>query len=106
MAGTFVTRQEALQYDPQALAADCEKRKNNIKIFEDTIGKEQKAIEQDTYIISQIDPDHPDVERLRQNIKKIKRNIETFKNAIVQENEQIERDLEMIEIIERVSVKR
>lgn len=100
MAGLPVTKQEALQYDADSLRADCEKRENNIKIFEDTIGKEKAAIEQDEYMISQIDPKHPDVKALEANINKIKLNIKTFEDAIKQENDQIERDLEMIGIIE------
>ncbi len=95
-----VTKEEALQYDRGALAADTQRRKNNIKIFEDTIGKEQAAIENNRYMISQIDPEHPDVKKLEENIKKMKVNIKTFEDAIAEENRQIERDLEMIKIIE------
>lgn len=99
MAGSPVTRQEALQYDAAALRADTDKRKSNIKIFEETIDAEQKAIDQNNYIISQIDPNHADVEILEQNTKKRKINIKTFKDAINEENNQIERDLKMIKII-------
>ena len=101
MAGTPVTRQEALQYDAQALRADTEKREHNIKIFEGTIETEQKAIDQNNYIISQIDPKHTDVKTLKANNEKRKINIKTFKDAIKEEKAQIERDLKMIAIIER-----
>lgn len=95
-----VTREEALQYDAGALLTDTEKRKNNIGIFEGTILKEKEAIDQNKYMISKIDPNHPDVKKLEENIKKMKTNIKTFEDAIVRENEEIERDIAMIKIIE------
>lgn len=101
MAGKAVTRKEALQYDPLALRQDTEKRKNNIKIFEDAISKEKESIERNLYIISQIDPKHPDVKTLEETIEKMKTNIKTFEEAIARENEEVERDLEMIEILEK-----
>lgn len=101
MAGSPVTRQEALQYDAQALRADTDKRKHNIEIFEDTLKKEQAAIDNYAYIITQIDPTHPDVKTLEGNIEKIKLNIKTFKDAIAEENKQIEKDEEMITVIQK-----
>ncbi len=101
MAGNQVTRQEALQYDAQALRADIDKRRGNIQIFEDTIGKEKAAIQNFTYIISQIDPQHSDVSVIEGNIKKTKANIKTFEDAIDEEKTQIQRDEEMIRIIEK-----
>lgn len=98
-----VTRQEALQYDPEALRLDTEKRHTNIKIFEDTISKEKAAIDNNLYMISQIDPKHPDVKKLEENIEKMKANIKTFEDAIVSENVEIGRDLEMIKIIEEAA---
>ena len=94
-----VTKQEAFQYDPVALNADTDKRRNNIKIFEDTITKEKQAIERDLYIISQIDEKHPDVAKLKETIQKIKTNLKTFEEAIQNEKEEIKRDLDMIAII-------
>ncbi|MBI5044645.1 MAG: hypothetical protein HZC02_01855 [Candidatus Levybacteria bacterium] len=103
MAGittTPITREEALQYDAEALRANCEKRKNNIKIFEEAIAKEQESIKQDEYMISAIDPNHPDVQTLKGNIEKIKLNIKTFQDAITEENSQIDRNNQMITMIE------
>lgn len=98
----MTTKQEALQYDSDALHVDYDKRRSNIKIFEDTIRKEQAAIKQNRYIISQIDPRHPDVTKLRENIAKMKRNINTFEEAIQQEKDAIEKDHQMIAIIKKV----
>lgn len=100
MAGQPVTREEALQYDHDSLVADIDKRKNNIKIFEDTILKEKEAIDQNGYMISKIDPSHPDVKVLSENIEKMKTNIKTFEDAMINENQQIERDNQMIALIE------
>lgn len=102
MAGQSVTRQEALQYDAGALRADTEKRRNNIKIFEDTIKVEKEGVDRERYMVSQIDPEHPDVKKLEENIEKRKINVKTFEEAIKKENEEIERDLEMIGIIEAI----
>lgn len=99
MAGKPITQEEALQYDPDALLLDCEKRKNNIKIFEDTIANELKAITENRYMIAQIDPNHPDAKKLAENTEKMKQNIQTFEEAIIKENEEIARDTEMIQLI-------
>lgn len=101
MAGSPVTRQEALQYDATALRLDTGKREHNIKIFENTILAENAGIEREEYMISQIDPKHSDVKLLRANIAKKKVNIKTFELAIKEEKVQIERDLKMIKIIEK-----
>lgn len=98
-----ITKQEALQYDPEALSTDTTRRENNIKIFEDMILKENQAISNDEYILTQIDPTHKDVAIINNNIKKIKLNIKTFSEAILEERRQIERDLEMIKIIKKGS---
>ena len=100
MAGRPITQQEALQYDPNALLLDCEKRKNNIKIFEDTIANELKAISENRYMIAQIDPNHPDAKQLAENTEKMKLNIQTFEEAIMKENEEIHRNQEMIRMIQ------
>ncbi len=103
MAGTTnkpITREEALQYDADSLRMDTEKRMNNIKIFENTINAENEAVKQEQYMISQIDPLHPDVKKLQDAIEKRGINIKTFEEAINNENEQINRDNEMIKIIE------
>lgn len=102
----MVTKQEALRYSPVPLQADIKRRKNNIKIFEETIDKEKKAIENNLYIISQIDKKHPDVAKLRKNIKKIKTNIKTFAEAIFLEKEEIGEELDMITIIEEERFKK
>ncbi len=102
MAGTIQkpTLEEALQYDHDSLMADTKKRENNIKIFEDAIEKELQAMDQNKYMISQIDPTHDDVKKLKEVIKKMNDNISTFDEAIQQEKQLIKRDLEMIELIE------
>lgn len=97
---TPITREEALQYDADALRANIEKRKNNIRIFEDTIVKERDAVKQDEYMISMIDPNHADVKALKNNIDKIKLNIQTFEDAILEEKNQIDRNDQMIDMIE------
>lgn len=99
MAGSTITKQEALQYNADSLEADTHKRENNIHIFRDTISKEYEAIAQDEHMISSIDPNHPDVVALRNLIAKKKLNIQTFENAIKDEEEQILRDREMIKLI-------
>lgn len=40
-----VTKEEALQYDADSLAAEIEKTERNIKLFEDTIGLEREKIQ-------------------------------------------------------------
>ncbi len=100
MAGKPITQEEALQYDPNALLLDCEKRRNNIKIFEDTIASELKTIAENKYMIGQIDPSHPDTKKLAENTEKMQLNIQTFEEAIAKEREEIERNQEMIKIIE------
>lgn len=99
MADQPITPEEALQYDPDALLLDCEKRKNNIRIFESTIASELRAINENKYMIAQIDPNHPDAKKLAENTEKMKLNIKTFEDAIMKENEEIERDTEMIQLI-------
>ncbi len=99
MAGSPISKQEALQYDADSLLADTHKRENNISIFRETINKENEAIAQDEYMISSIDPNHPDVVALRNLIAKKKLNIQTFENAIKDEEEQILKDKEMIKLI-------
>lgn len=100
MTATPITREEALQYDADSLRANCEKRKNNIKVFEEAIAKERDSIKQDEYMIAAIDPNHPDVKTLQGNIEKIKLNIKTFEDAIIDENSQIDRNNQMIKLIE------
>jgi uncharacterized protein (DUF3084 family) len=95
-----VTKEEALGYDHDSLLADIERKKNNIITFQDTIEKEKKAIENNLYIISQIDSDHPDVKVLEANIEKKETNIKTFKDTIKNEEEEIKREKEMVRLIE------
>ncbi len=59
-----VTPEEALQYEKDALLAGIEKRKKNIKIFEDAITKELLEIEREKEMIRIIE--------LHQNAKKAK----------------------------------
>lgn len=106
MAGKITTTQEALIYDPDSLSADTSKRENNIKIFQEMITREEEAIHNFEYIISQIDPNHKDVDIINGNIEKIKLNIKTFKNAILEEKSQIEKDLEMIRLIRKSKNKK
>ncbi len=101
MAGSTITKQEALQYNADSLEADTHKRENNIQIFRDTISKENEAIALDEHMIASIDPAHPDVVALRNLIDKKKLNIKTFEDAIRDEENQIERDKRMIEIINK-----
>ena len=56
-----VTEKEALQYEREALLIGLEKRKNNIKIFEDAIAKEYAEIEREKDMIKIIE--------LHQNVK-------------------------------------
>lgn len=99
MADQPITPEEALQYDAGALLLDCEKRKNNIRIFENTIASELRAINENKYMIAQIDPNHPDAKKLAENTEKMKLNIQTFEEAIIKEREEIARDNEMIQLI-------
>ncbi len=55
-----VTDKEALQYEKDALLAGIEKRKNNIKIFEEAITKEGEEIEREKEMIKIIEL-HQDV---------------------------------------------
>ncbi len=80
-------------FDPDALKKSAQRHKNNIQIFRGTIKKEQAFIDHFEYVISQINPDHPDVKMLEQNIKKIKNNILTFEKAISDEKDLIEKEL-------------
>lgn len=50
-----VTKEEALQYEKDALLAHIEKRKANIKLFEDTIQKERDGIDRDKEMIRLIE---------------------------------------------------
>ncbi|OGC61192.1 hypothetical protein A2890_01530 [candidate division WWE3 bacterium RIFCSPLOWO2_01_FULL_53_14] len=56
-----VTEKEALQYEKEALFAGLEKRKQNIKIFEEAIAKEHEEIEREKEMIKIIE--------LHQNVK-------------------------------------
>lgn len=56
-----VTEKEALQYEKDALLAGLEKRKTNIKIFEEVIAKEYEEIEREKEMIKIIE--------LHQNVK-------------------------------------
>lgn len=80
-------------FDPDALKKSAQRHKNNIQIFTDTIKKEQAFIDHFEYVISQINPDHPDVKKLKLNIRKIKDNILTFKKAIRDERDLIKKEL-------------
>jgi len=39
------TKEEALKYDPVALQSEVERRRRNIKLFQDQISQEEKEIE-------------------------------------------------------------
>jgi len=80
-------------FDPDALKKSAQRHKNNIQIFTDTIKKEQAFIDHFEYVISQINPDHPDVKKLKLNIRKIKDNILTFKKAVRDERDLIKKEL-------------
>lgn len=97
---TLVTSGESLQYDPAALTAGIEKKRKNIKIFEEVITKEQAAIDWNLYVISSIDHKHPDVAKLQELIKKKKDNIKVFREAIGEEEKEIERNRRMIALIQ------
>lgn len=84
-----------MQYDPQALASSAKRRKKNIIIFKETINKEKAAIDHFLYVISQIDPDHPDVKKIRSTIKKKLANIAIFKQAIKDEKILIKQELKI-----------
>ncbi|OGC54594.1 hypothetical protein A2797_01770 [candidate division WWE3 bacterium RIFCSPHIGHO2_01_FULL_48_15] len=56
-----VAEKEALQYEKDALLAGLEKRKQNIKVFEDAIAKEYEEIEREKEMIKIIE--------LHQNVK-------------------------------------
>jgi hypothetical protein len=101
MAGKNVTKQEALQYDPESLAHEIERKKKNIKVFEETILNENLGIKHEENMISVIDKKHPDVKKLENNIAKRRTNIKTFEDAIFQEKNEIEREKEMIRIIKK-----
>ncbi len=95
-----VTQEEALQYDPDALRADTQKREKNITIFETTIATEKAGIRENVHMMSVIDKNHPDYKTLEENINKKEENIKTFEEAIFEERRQIDRDLQMIAFIE------
>ena len=50
-----VTKEEALRYDKTSLEADIARRRNNIKIFQGEIAKEEKEIQRLFQIIAIID---------------------------------------------------
>lgn len=84
-----------MQYDPQALASSAKRRQKNIQAFKETIRKEKADIDHFLYIISQIDPDHPDVKKIISTIKKKKENIRIFKLAIRNEEMLIKQELRL-----------
>lgn len=95
-----ITKEEALQYDPDALKADTAKRERNIGIFEITISAEKEGIKENMHMMSAISKNHPDYKTLEENIKKKEENIKTFEEAVFEERRQIERDLQMVALIE------
>lgn len=50
-----VTKEEALRYDKTALEADVVRRRKNIKLFQEEIGKEEAEIQRLFQIIAIID---------------------------------------------------
>ena len=54
-----VTPEEALQYDKESLLAGIEKKRQNIKIFEEAIAKENEGIERDNKMIAIIEANQP-----------------------------------------------
>jgi hypothetical protein len=50
-----VTVEEALRYDKEALTAGIEKRKQNIKVFEEAIAKEHELIQREMQMITLIE---------------------------------------------------
>lgn len=83
------------QYDPRALKLSAKRRSKNILIFKETIKKEQAFIKQFQYIITQIDPDDPDIKKLRSTIKKKLENIKIFKQAVKDERILMRQELEL-----------
>ena len=82
-------------FDPIALEQSAKRREKNILAFEETIRKEQAFIDHYEYVISKIDPEHPDVKKLESTIKKKKANIKTFEQAIKDERILIKQELIM-----------
>jgi len=80
------------QYDPISLRQSAKRREKNILAFEDTIKKERAFIDHYLYVMSQIDPTHPDVKKLLSTIKKKQNNIKVFKQAIKDEKILINRE--------------